>query len=715
MTQYSRYLQITPWLLLEYTYSKEPISGQLVPYWKIRNEHTNTWSFINGNIGREKTGNVLERSVAAVDTNNIKWGYLNSNSVIPLYTVDGSGQNGIDTKIILDKNTNVAGGDIQYDTVKLHLVAGFNIDNLDGIITNIKIDKWAGGTFDLLNHIWRRGDEWIEFNPNPLWLGDRLYDRFIQIKVPSLSWIKTLSLQSTDSFLNEYINDPRGVKNDGLIKVSIYEIDSTERKNDILYFNTGNKYTTSFLSDDQFVNLRAVLRENEGSDYFEYFAAWGDDIIQNYISELNQNGNWVVAHNIRVVEQIGVNRKTTTNYTSLQDADFGLPNIFRPIVINADIAFSFSIDYTMRLFNTENGEQVIRTVSITSNQPKKYGQNLEKIGVNEGYRPVKIYNKIVNNDNTTLFNIQTQNNEVDRGRFLPINEVKFRTEYVPVYFNNYNVSIKANNSPNDTTQMEMILGQGNTTIFLTPFDNHISFNIFDNVGEEYQELEIDHNKLYLSFVLDDGTKLWVKSDRNNIDKNQIDFIVTSEISRKILVQKTKKFYIVSKDIAESLESVMYWGVFAKMSERESVMKKINDEKEKGVNKKLEKVKKMEENIKKREEKLKQDQSKLSSSTKIKNTSITQPTSPVMIQNTGNTNTSRESIQLDSTVNNRVLEKHTQKVIEKLSNVKDIRDIKFTIKDLPGESIDMSTNIRSIKPISVTKKSERADKYTETKI
>lgn len=723
MTQISRYLQITPWLLLEYVYSEEAIDISKAPLWKTRNDYLNRSGFLNGNISREVTSNVLERSVIPVNKNLTKWGSMSPNSVVPLYTIAGSQTTGLDPNIHIDKSIQI-NGTVQYDTIKLHLVAGFNIDDIAGIITNIKINTWNGNDFDLINHLWRRGDEWITFNPNPLWLGDKLYDRWIEFQVPALSWLKTLSIQSTESFLTEYIDDPRGIRADGLIKVSIFEIDEIETENDINYYTTGNRYNVSFLSEDQFANLRAVIRENENSDYFEYFGAWGDDIIQDYISKLNETGTWALSHNIRVIEQVGTTMKTTTNMTTLQDRDFGLPNIFRPVIINADIAFSFSIDYTMRLINADNGEQVIRTASVTSNEPKKYGQKLKKIGVNEGYKPVKVYNKIINNTNDTLFNIQTQNTEITNQvvRTSPINEIRYRTEVVPVYFNNYDISIKANNNTFDIEYADIVLGQGNAIILISPFDNHLSFNIFDKKNGEWEEVEIDHNKLYLSFVLDDGSKEWIKPEPENQDKNGITFVVNSELSTKILKQQNRAFYIISKDSGDKVESILYTGKYAPSSEREKIQAQLEKEKTSQVDKKIEKLKKLEEEIKNREKKLLEEQKKLQSTAKNIESSEAITANRTTTSQNNNRNMSRAAseesdreMREESAGNKnskRLLERNTQRVRENINSVKDIRDIKFAIKDLPGESIDFSYNIKNIKPVIKSKKKEQPRKYED---
>jgi hypothetical protein len=73
----SRYVQITPWALLEYEYANQAIPVNATQVLRITNNHTNSYQYINGNIALNKTGNVLTLFNLSPSTSQIS----NSNSL----------------------------------------------------------------------------------------------------------------------------------------------------------------------------------------------------------------------------------------------------------------------------------------------------------------------------------------------------------------------------------------------------------------------------------------------------------------------------------------------------------------------------------------------------------------------------------------------------------------------------------------------------------
>jgi hypothetical protein len=183
-------------------------------------------------------------------------------------------------------------------------------------------------------------------------------------------------------------------------------------------------------------------------------------------------GDWVVIHDISVWEQIEAEEFKTSSFSTYQEKDFDIPFFYRPIVLN-DNAFAFTIEYVCRLFNRKDQSQIIRKSSISSNNTKKWGRNLDKINiVGENY---KIYNKIV------------QSNPI---RLNPVKEItKIQNVYYPQYieFNNLVVSGQKvwldNNNNLKSTPDEFsttLWPQGELKIFINPFDNILKFKIYEN-------------------------------------------------------------------------------------------------------------------------------------------------------------------------------------------------------------------------------------------
>jgi tetratricopeptide (TPR) repeat protein len=55
-----------------------------------------------------------------------------------------------------------------------------------------------------------------------------------------------------------------------------------------------------------------------------------------------------------------------------QTSNYDDPILFRPIILNSANAVSFSIDYTLRIYNRSDGTQIIKKARITSFDVKKY-------------------------------------------------------------------------------------------------------------------------------------------------------------------------------------------------------------------------------------------------------------------------------------------------------------------------------------------------------
>jgi gliding motility-associated-like protein len=150
-----------------------------------------------------------------------------------------------------------------------------------------------------------------------------------------------------------------------------------------------------------------------------------------------------VIHQLSVFEQIGSAFINTSRFVFFQEDKFDEPNIFRPVLKNANEAVSMSIDYLARLTNQSTGEQIIREASFILLSPKKYGKKLIKIPLLDIPQSQKIYNKIVNTDleASSLFVDPKPKTQEKSANGSSTTTVVTTTEYIPVFFNNNNISI----------------------------------------------------------------------------------------------------------------------------------------------------------------------------------------------------------------------------------------------------------------------------------
>ena len=695
----SRYIQVTNWCLLEYEYSNEEIQTSLVKAYRITNFYDNSFQFVNGDIALNITRNVQDTSSAIQNSIGNKWGYLDIDTIIPIINQDNN-------LLLEDQTNNLSSPYIKYDTVKLHIVSGFNLEGIKGIIIQISIKDNTGMRLDLANHTFLSSQNDYKYNEKPIFLGDRLYDKYIEFKIPSLNYINTefySNPSNLNSFGSIYSKNNVGFPKNALIDFTLHEITNIDILNGNQYFITGQKYELSFLSVDQFSLLGATIKESNEGDYFEYYATWDNGFIKDYIANLNeQGGDWVVIHQLEVFEQIGTNFIKTSNMTILQDDNFDKPMIFRPVILNSDIAFSFSIDYIMRFLNRKNGEQIIRKSSITSYEPKKYGKQIEKITVLGGYKPLKVYNKIIRSDEQISVNSFHQNSPAT---FKTIQV----TKYVPNFYNNTNIAITTNGM--DTQELdETIWGQGKAIILLNEFDNRIRFKIFikNESNKEFESLNLTTEpNLFLAFIFDDGTKKYIPQTQNNdIDpiNGEVEFLIPSELSIKILKQKNKKFYIISRGGESDIETVIYQGSYENFANREKVIKKLNNIQEKDIREKIKKLKEEREKfLTQKEEFDKQilEKKKILDELEIQKLNLTKQKTNIFVSKQSKLlQNEEEKTRKQLFKNNRQTEKQQYKYIEELKKFRDKKkkiNANFKLKEVPGKTIQLGSSIKAIKP------------------
>ena len=400
------------------------------------------------------------------------------------------------------------------------------------------------------------------------------YDKYIEFEIPSLSDMITeynAAVDKQDAIAYYLTKDNDGFLTEGLIRFSFYEITEVNNINGYDYLTTGIPTYVSIEPQDQFSNLAAVIKQN--GDYFEYYPTWDDAFIADYIAILNETrGRYVVIHELTVSEQIGFSQIYSSSNVILQTSDFDQPSLFKPILKNADTAFSFSIDYTMRLTNETDGSQIIRTASFTSFEPKRFGRNSIKLNVREDVIPYKVYNKV---SNGPVFNLP-----------VPKQDIRVQRVIAPSFFESTNVSVSTGKLfidkagqfiPEDLFEWDIVFGQTEAIVLVSPFDNYFKFNVFRVTPDSIESLDLSTaqeinivfettsgNKyrysLYQPFPTDQTT---VTNQINDTKSGKLIFRVPADDSTRMIDDLPGKFYItvrnqnivrarVSLDIASDL-------------------------------------------------------------------------------------------------------------------------------------------------------------------
>lgn len=576
----STYVQLSNYALIEYTYSSESITTTKARTLRLKNGYTDQYQFLNSSTAVNLTGNVLDRSASRLGLDSTTWAYQDIDSPTPIVQIDPN--------FTLNDLTSFLLTTQKYDTVKVHFVAGYDFPGIDGIIIELQWEEWTargtgGKRFTAGSQVYLKSEQTINFNTNPLFLGDRFYDRYVEFKVPSLAEVNNdfwNSPSASNTLGYQYTFDNVGFNKNSQIFANIYEINSTSVTNDNRYFTTGNVYRSSFNAADIYSYLGCVVKENTEFDYIEYYPTFNGGFLEDYIAELNAapGGDWIVINQLNVYEQAGTNMLRTSSNTLLQDDNFNEPGIFRPVIRNAAFVYSFTVEYIMRLMNKVDNQEIIRKSTFTSSDPKKYGLSLEKINVLEGFRPVKVYNKIEKIQSPTLAN-SIIDNEGAYGFGTP--KIVTQNLYVNNYYDVNNISVDS------TTDIGNIIGktvfpQGLNYIFINKFDNYVKFKVFSKSPDNKQNVTIDFASTgmnaKLAFILDDDTKVYLDpvQDINaaNPGSGELLFRIDDALSLKLLKGNNRDYYIVNKN-DKGDEVLIYAGKFESQDKKTEIMAKVN--------------------------------------------------------------------------------------------------------------------------------------------
>lgn len=599
MPSTSTYVQLSNYALVEYVYESEIITTTTARTLRLRNGYTSQYQFLNSSSAVNLTGNVLDRSASRLGLDSTKWAYHDIDASVPTIQTDAN--------FALTDVTSLLLTNQKYDTVKVHLAAGYDFPGIDGFIVEVQWEEWTpqgsgGKRFTAGAQVYIKSEQTVNFNANPLFLGDRFYDRYVEFKVPSLADVNTdfwNSPTASNTIGYQYTFDNVGFFQTSQIFTNIYEILTTTVTNDNRFFQTGNTYRSSFNAADQYSYIGCVVKENVEYDYMEYYPTFYNGFIEDYIADLNSapGGDWVVINQINVYEQAGTSMIRTSSNTLLQEGNFNEPAIFRPVIRNAAYVYSFTVEYIMRLLNKVDNTEIVRKSTVTSNSPKKYGYSLEKINVLEGFRPVKVYNKIEKIESTVLQNsITAQDGAFGFGT----PKVITQNLYVNNYYDVNNISVDSTTNVGDIIG-NVVYPQGMNYIFINKFDNYVKFKVFTKSAGTNQNITFDFAStgmnVKLAFIFDDDSKIYLDPTQDinaaNPGAGELLFRIDDSLSTKLLKGSNRDYYIVNKN-DKGDEVLIYGGKFESQDKKSEIMATINQNMITELNNQITKLKKAQE-------------------------------------------------------------------------------------------------------------------------
>jgi hypothetical protein len=521
----SKYVQLNDFLLLEYEFNKS-----LTPENGIQHIVANTV------LGRKEYFN---KNSMGLLNNDLKMNSVPNNTARSSWYTS---TNESTYSPYFDSSTWFI-EDYPLDTIKIHIVSGYNFDDISGFLLQIGAKDTLGNMVDLSNFTWINqvlGPDVIKFASNALYLANKFYDKYVELRIPSI--------QELGGDITSALGTALSIAALSDVYITYSTIPEMDGDNYLLQENISLQLPVSSQAD----NFNAFIAESTGGDFIEFYATWSNTIIGEYMGDIesgrirlytsnNPNDNfeefsdiygagaakWVIMHELYVYEHIPGNSLLTQKYVFTQETNFSLPNYFRPVIKNSDIASSYTVEYICRLTNRMDGSQIIRKASFASRDPQKYGRYFTRLNV-DNYIPYKVFNRI-EGESSTIVNV-TDNK---------------KTKYVKVYYDSTRILLNMNNE---------VLPQGTGPIFLKRGDGNYKFS-FDKIDENAngEQMNVDLSGAYnyaLLFVMDDDTRMEIPptySPNMNVTLGELEFKIMESQAAKLLKQNNNSFSIIIKN------------------------------------------------------------------------------------------------------------------------------------------------------------------------
>ena len=505
----------------DYTYNYPNLQGGAI---KVQNTANPLFAMADeetGNDIRTGAGQIGRYQAVLTDENGSQYALLDSTNNFIDNNTNWTGS----TSATIDQAdaTDIPANTITYDTVRLHLRAGYSFAarNYEGFLFQIGARRQSGVKNFFTSIAYLNSSSFEIQNPKPFILGETMYSKFIEIKVPSLA-------NMNQDFIDWFF----GTGADSLDPTSNYEItfkliDSVDSSTGFDYINTGEEVEFTLSTQDEYMDIAAVIEEAEDGDYFNIYGTKDGSIagFDTYIQGLQStsNSDITVFHDIAIYEQITTYFDKTYQFSISQVENFDEPLPFRPVITNSSSATAYNIDYTLRIYDETNNSQIVKKASYTSYDVGKYGRKLKAVNLPHSNSVMKVYN--------TLPNVLENRQIIENLATLPENQVRFVPTFIErmnIVTGSSNVTI-VNNEVVDNTAIKFF-ADGESKLTLSPFDNYVKFKIakldgndmiaiglesVDKVVLNLGDIAIDNTLNYADVELAEGEVMF-KIDEKNV-------------------------------------------------------------------------------------------------------------------------------------------------------------------------------------------------------
>jgi len=493
-------------VLLEYNYAETNENAVNNGLFVVENLHDNSKTVLKPN---------QDRYTAEENSNNLT--LLNEDGVYDLLTVDSDIH-----KIIPSISDTFV---MKYNTVRINIASGFNFIGHDGF--NLKVFTYtkSGQKVYFANFVYlRKFAELIQYNSKPIKLSEAVFDKYIELQIPSLEyWLELQNVENED--ILSIFNDKLIVENSLYFEYSL--IQNGVYNNGFYQFLLVDTITNQFITQNKYTSLAGFVQLAIDGDYFEFQLQYNNDQIEDFIFKLNSipGNNFYLIHTIKVIEQIGDEYIITDEYTTIQNSNYQRLYKFKPVIQNSSLS-SISIDYSVQLINNVDGMGVTIESSVSTQEIFRFSNRLVKLDI--PLTKFDVYNHISKSQR----NIQQQIDEV------------IKTVVVNQYVER--LSLKTNGG----------------ILEIAPLKNNLLLSFID---ESNALIEISNSLVYyLVFPNKSASRIEIKETVNssvNKSKGQLLFVIEESTSSQIYaIGSGNLCYVIGKSTNGNNESI-----FSKMS------------------------------------------------------------------------------------------------------------------------------------------------------
>jgi len=447
---------------------------------------------------------------------------------------------------------------ILYDTVRLHLRSGFSFAarGYEGFLFEVTASRTTQVENFLTQLVYLNQSNYEFSNPKPFILGETLWSKYINLKIPSL-------VNQNEEFLDRFYGDGTVGSSDFDVAsnygIKFKLLDKIETVNGFDYVYTGEENIFTVSREDEYVDFTVSIDDAADGDYFKIYGEKDNSIASFESHILNRiqtsSDDIVVIYDVEVFEQVGTSFIKTGSTTFTQYEDFSTPLLFRPVIQNASVAVNFSIDVTMRIYNQTDNTQIVKKAAITISQASKYGKRLSALKIDNPNILTEVYNILPSlSSNKTIEGFITDS--------LP------RTvKYIPTFVERYNViassarvdlsMIGSEDGTNVKAGQEMyanveeietseFVNEGDLEISIPPFSTYVKFVIAKKRGDDFEYISFENAEMIILTFNDGKTKLKFNHVYNkdiDMGKGEVLFKINEQNANTIRGMVNKTFYI----------------------------------------------------------------------------------------------------------------------------------------------------------------------------